>query len=95
MLSWDNLGVEMVFDVDAEQSKRVEAALREEPYKRQDPGELLEMVLLRARFNSHRNYEVYAINMPESFSEEEVRTMFEENFQIMAELVRKKGIKLY
>jgi hypothetical protein len=95
LLSWDDLGIEMVFDIDASQSKRVEAALKEERYEHRDPAEILEMALLRARFNSHRNYEVYAIQMPESLSETEVAEMFEKNFQIMTELVRKKGVKLY
>lgn len=95
MLSWDMLGMEMVFDIDAEESKRVEAALKGEVYHYQNPASLLEKTLLRAMFNTPRNYEVYAINMPSHLSEDSVRVMFDENFSIMTELVRKKGLKLY
>ena len=95
VLSWDTLGVELVFDIDAEESKRVEAALKGEVYRYQDPSSLLDKTLLRARFNSHRNYEVFAINMPSHLSEDGVRAMFDENFDEMTKLVRKKGLKLH
>lgn len=95
IISWDDLGVEAVHDINAEQSKRVEAALREEAYEHQDPVQLLEMILLRARFNTPRNYNVYAINMPDHLTEDAVRLMFEENPEIMFELVKKKGVKFY
>jgi hypothetical protein len=95
LLSWDDLGIEMVFDIDAERSKKVEAALKDEPYVYQDPGSMLEKARLRARFNTPRNYEIYAIAMPDHLSEEKVRDMFDNNFETMCELIRKKGLKLY
>lgn len=95
LLSWDDIGIEMVFDIDAERSKKVEAALKGEAYKHQDPGQLLEMARLRARYNSHRNYEIYAIAMPEHIAEEMVRDMFDKDFNIMREMVRKRGIKIH
>lgn len=95
LLSWDDLGIEMVFDIDAERSKKVEAALKGETHKYQDPGQLLEMAKLRARYNSHRNYEIYAIAMPEHLAEEMVREMFDKDFKIMRDLIRKRGLKIH
>lgn len=95
ILSWDMLGVEMVHDIDGEQSRRVEAALKGEVYQYQDPGQLMEKASLRARFNTHRNCEVYAIALPDHLSEDDVREMINGNFETMTGLIKKKGIKIY
>lgn len=93
LLSWDDLGPECIFDIDAEQSRKVESALRDEPYRARDPGSLMQMLMLRARYNGHRNPEVYAISMP--LTEPEVRDLFESNFDTITALIRKKGLKLF
>lgn len=95
ILSWDDLGVEIIFDIDAEQSKKVEAALKGERYEYCDPGVLLEMAMLRARFNTHRNYEIYAISMPGHVTEPMVADMFAKDFKRTSDLIKKRGLKIY
>lgn len=95
LLFWDCYGLETVVDMDRYDRKRIEAALKGEVYKDVDVGELIAMLQLRARYNSQRNYEMYAIIMPDGVTEEHVKEMFDVNPQGMATLIRKRGLCLY
>jgi hypothetical protein len=52
-------------------------------------------VLFRARANSQRHYEVYTVTMDSGITDQDVRAMFEENPQAMADLIRERGHKIY
>lgn len=95
LLFWDCYGLETVVDMDGYDRKRIEAALKDEPYKDVDVGELIPKLKLRARYNPQRNYEMYAICMPDGVTEEHVKEMFEANPQGMATLIRERGLCLY
>jgi len=95
LLFWDCYGLETVVDMDGYDRKRIEATLKGEVYKDVDVGELIPMLQLRARYNPQRNYEMYAITMPDGVTEEHVKEMFDVNPQGMATLIRKRGVCLY
>lgn len=95
LLFWDCYGLETVLDMDGYDRKRIEAALKDEQYTDVDVGELIPKLQLRARFNQHRNYEMYAISMPDGVTEDDIRNMFDTNPQGMAALIRKRGLCLY
>ena len=95
LLVWDMYGLETAVNLDGCMSKRVQAALLEEKHDLVHPGQLIEKSLLRARFNTHRNYEVYAIMLPRGTTEEEVVGWFDKNPQGLADIVRKKGVNLH
>lgn len=94
-LMWDMYGLEMAINMDGCVSKRVEAALIGKPHMDVNLDHLLQTFLLRARFNSHRNYEVYAIGFPSGTTEDEVVEMFNQTPQVMVDLIRKKGLCLH
>ena len=48
-------------------------------------------LVLRARFNTQRHYEIYAIEVDSSISKDDLVTQFKENPQGMAELIRERG----
>ncbi|HET8688695.1 MAG TPA: hypothetical protein VFM18_18930 [Methanosarcina sp.] len=56
---------------------------------------LVSAILLRARANSHRHYEVYTVSVDSSITKEDLIEMFKENPQGMADLVRERGNKIY
>jgi hypothetical protein len=68
-----------------------------------DPGNPIERqisstvnaILMRARINSQRHYEVYTIHTDSSVAEKDVWTMFADNPQGAADLIRDRGTKLY
>lgn len=95
LIVWDMYGLELAINMDGCVSKRVEAVLLGKEHKELDLDHLIQRSLLRARFNTHRNYEIYAIGMPAGTTEDDVVDMFERSPQSVADLIRKKGLKLH
>lgn len=56
---------------------------------------IIQTMTLRARYNSQRHYELYAITADEGISDKNIETMFETDPQGSAELIRRIGHKLY
>ncbi len=50
---------------------------------------------LRARFNSHRHYEIYIITATPGITEDDIRSMFEASPQTAADTIRRIGQKYY
>ena len=53
------------------------------------------MLAMRAKFNSHRFYEIYAIDVDDGITSDDIKDWFESAPQEMADLIRKRGRKLY
>jgi hypothetical protein len=53
----------------------------------------LQMMIMRARFNSQRSYEIYSFDT--SMTMDEVRDIFEEDPQPIVEWIRENGNKIY
>jgi hypothetical protein len=108
LLSWDMYGLEAVIDV-TEWERRHEQAEKERVWGvlgsegLEDPGNQVERnlnqivtaILMRARVNSQRHYEVYTVQTDSGISADDMKRMFEDNPQIMADLVRERGKKLW
>ena len=97
---WDMYGLESLHDAleakkqfdDWEKAKMM-AILKEEPYPPQPRTIPLNVLLLRARVNTHRCYEIYEFTTPFSFAE--IKKMFEEDPQTIADSIREIGYKVY
>jgi len=57
-------------------------------------GRTLEMLKLRARFNPQRNYEIYLLTTV-GISKKELEHLFDVSPQVIVDLIREKGKKLY
>jgi hypothetical protein len=96
ILSWDCFGLESCINATAIEQERVFNILKDQPDTRNtNVGQLLTTLTLRARFNSQRHYEIYAVDVDESVDQQDLVEMFEVNPQGMADLIRKQGRKLY
>ena len=58
-------------------------------------NQMIQNMLLRARVNGQRHYELYAIDCETSISKEDLEQMFEEVPQAAADLFRLRGHRLY
>jgi hypothetical protein len=108
LVSWDMTGLETVIDLSEVEARRKQAD-KERVWNTLaspdlvDPGNPIERqisstvnaILMRARINSQRHYEVYTIHTDSSVAEKDVWTMFADNPQGAAELIRDRGTKLY
>jgi len=100
ILSWDCTGLEAVVNISDIEKEQMWAVLSEtdaNPNKSRPNtvNSIVNMIILRAKFNTQRHYEIYAIDTDDSVSESDFRTMFEDNPQSMADLIRERGRKLY
>ena len=50
---------------------------------------------LRARYNTHRHYEIYLINAAEGIRADDIRAMFDADPQTAADIIREKGHRYY
>ena len=106
LLSWDMTGLESVLDLTTleklhqEEEKTRMIAILSDPDAR-DPGsanmlnQVVQHILLRARVNQQRHYEVYTIQTSSSVSEKDLWDMFNNDPQSAAELIRERGNQLY
>ena len=108
LLSWDMTGLETVLDLTTLENLRVQEEkmrmmhILSDPEAR-DPGDqtgaalnrAVQSILLRARVNSQRHYEVYTIQTDSSISERDMWDMFNNDPQHAAELIRERGNQLY
>jgi hypothetical protein len=108
LLSWDMYGLESILDLTTlenlhkeEEQFRMLRILSDPEAK--DPGNrtgealnrTVQSLLLRARVNSQRHYEVYTIQVDPSISEQQIKDMFADTPQQAADLVRERGNRLY
>jgi hypothetical protein len=108
LLSWDMTGLESLIDLTTleklhEQEEKVRMmAILSDPEAR-DPGnqsgsvlnQIVQNILLRARVNSQRHYEVYTIQTAPGVTEKDLWDMFNNDPQTAAELIRERGNQLY
>ena len=97
---WDMLGLESLFDVDLYTNKynewekqKVIAILKEEKIPEKPSAIPLQMMLLRARVNSQRAYEIYEFSSTLGYKE--LKEAFEDNPQPIVEWIRENGYKVY
>lgn len=97
---WDMLGLECIYDVGAYLAEHEEwekrtmwATLKEEgPIEKPKPIPL-QMMILRARANSQRSYEIYEFSS--TISMNEIKKEFSRNPQPLVEWIRENGHKVY
>jgi len=97
---WDMQGLESLFDVDLYMDKHIEwekqkvvAILKEQRIPDQPAGIPLQLMILRARANSQRAYEIYEFNSTLKYKE--LAEAFEDNPQPIVEWIRANGKKVY
>jgi hypothetical protein len=100
VLSWDHLGLEACVNVtELDQRQMWEILTNKTPNSNKgrdhNINSIMHMLMLRARFNTHRHYEIYAIDVDETIDEQDLRAMFEEDPQSSADLIRRRGRQLY
>lgn len=97
---WDMLGLECLFDVDKHMNEynewdkqRVVSILKEEKVPVKPSGIPLQMMLLRARINSQRCYEIYEFISTVEY--DVLKEAFTESPQHIIEWIRENGEKVY
>ena len=98
LVYWSSEGLESVTPVgqyeqiDIDNTFRI---LKDEDPLRNPVNTLIQTMILRARYNSHRHYELYAITAVDGITGPDIEQMFESAPNEAAKTIRSIGIKLY
>lgn len=92
LFMWDMYGLEFCQDITKIEKRNMMAALKGERLER--PFNLNHM-LMRARINSQRNYEIYTMTVQQGISEEEVIAWFKNDPQEAVDQIRARGREVY
>lgn len=90
---FDNEGFESIIDITCDNVEKVTAALEDAEDPEKKIHSLINTMTLRARFNPHRNPEIWVF-----WSHIDTDTLWkasQENPQQMADLIRKKGVNIF
>jgi hypothetical protein len=98
---WDNQGLECIFDVDEEmrlheehEKRKAWNILKGETTENRKPSIPLQTMILRAKYNSQRHYEIYQF-VTDGLDMDDVKSMFEDSPQFIVDHIRKNGSKIY
>jgi hypothetical protein len=98
---WDNMGLECIFDVDEELSQQQEWEKSkvwntlqglETPLRKSNIP--LKQMILRAKVNSQRHYEIYQF-AAQGLDIEDIKIAFQDDPQFMVDHIRKNGKKIF
>lgn len=89
---WDCYGLESLFNVTQYMQQCTYNTLMELPLPESIP---LNHLLLRARNNMQRNYEIYVFDVEEDVTETMLRESFETAPQGIVDYIRKNGTQIY
>jgi hypothetical protein len=93
VVMWDCNGLEVVADITEDEQTRVWAALKGQKVESRLPN--LNHLMLRARYNSQRNYEIYIVEATEGITAKDIEDMFESSPQASADTIRRLGHRLW
>jgi hypothetical protein len=98
LFMWDEMGIESIVpisqyeDIDMLNTFNI---LADKPVQRNPLTSIIQHMVLRARINGQRSYEIYAIDCEDSYTEEFWEEMWTNSPQECADLIRERGTKIY
>jgi hypothetical protein len=99
IIMWCSDGLECIIPLDLVQAGEQGEMLaklegRENTYAK-EMARTLEMLQLRARVNFQRHYEIYTLTTEGSMDKPLLETLFETDPQMIVNLIREKGVKIF
>ena len=98
LFMWNCHGIEAIVPITQyeDQSKLdIWNILKEEPTGKNPLDDILSAMLLRARYNPERSYEVYAMDCEEGITEEDLFALWDSSPQHAVDLTREKGVCMF
>jgi hypothetical protein len=94
VVMWDCNGLEYVADITADHQRMTWESLKGNDSPRHSYANP-QHLMLRAKFNPQRHYEIYTFNAAEGITKEDIESMFENSPQTAADTIRKVGYCFY
>jgi hypothetical protein len=98
LFMWNCHGIESIVPItEYEDQAKLDMwnILKEKPTGKNPIDDILGSMLMRARFNAERSYEVYAMDCDEGITQEDLFDFWDTCPQAAADLTREKGVRLF
>lgn len=98
LLMWHCYGIEQIVPITQYENQMkldVLNILKENKVRKNPLDDMLAAMLWRARFNTERSYEIYAIDCEEEITQEDLYALWDSNPQHTADFIRSTGIRLF
>ena len=100
LLSWDCLGLEACINISDIDKEIMWDSLKDtgdnsNQGRPQSVGSIVNMLQLRARYNNQRFYEIYVVDTDDTVTADDLKSMFDNDPQGSADLIRQRGRVLY
>lgn len=98
IFAWDQHGIESIVPITQYEhwdKQNLMNMLSDKPTQRNPVNNIVRNLIVRARVNSQRHYEIYAIDCSPELDEEFWKQQWQEHPQFTAELIRERGHKLH
>jgi hypothetical protein len=98
IFSWDNTGIESIIPITQYEHIERDNTMRrlgDEATVRSPLTSIMQGLLLRARYNPQRHYEIYSVDCSVEMDETWWREQWTHDPQGCADLIRERGNKLY
>lgn len=99
---WCTEGLEYIVDLNAvmnEQNawekEKLVSILAETKHRPKPSEPPIGQMIIRARYNPQRNYEIYTFNTDSSITIDDLKKAFEENPQPIVDFIRENGYRVY
>ena len=90
LIMWCNEGLECCIDITEDEQRRMWQQLKGERVS-ESAIPNYNHLLLRARYNSQRHYEIYSVAATDGITAEDIQDMFEASPQSAADTIRRLG----
>lgn len=94
ILTWDMYGLESIINITEIEHNHILSVLAGDKLT-YNLDRSLNSLILRAKFNPQRHYEIYAVTVNNDVTKQDLITMFKDTPQEMADLIRSRGQKIY
>ena len=91
LMMWDEQGLDCCLDITQAEKDMVWAQLSNTT----SPKIPIHLMMMRAKVNSHRHYEIYTVRVDEGVTADDVIELFNNNPQGAADLIRERGNQIY
>jgi hypothetical protein len=107
IVMWHMYGLESVVDIgriykdaEAQEAQAVWDILSSKPKQRHTSiptalGGIITPLLMRARYNGQRQYEIYSVRTKSDITSDDLAQMFDADPQSAAESIRRSGVKMF
>lgn len=95
VVMWCNEGLEAVVDITQIERQQLLRSLSSGNGPSNGDFQFLNHMMMRARMNTQRHYEIYLITAVDGITKEDITEMFDNSPQTSAETIREIGKELY